>query len=302
MDTDQLRQFLRVAERGNITHASEELGVSQPTLSRSIQRLEEEFGQPLLERRTRSIALTDAGRLLESRAKQVLQILDDAKTQIADDGQSGQLRIASIPTVAPYFLPDFLRCFHNDYPDAMLVVQEDTTDKLVQRCKDGEIDLAVLALPISAKYLQTEPLFSEPLLLVTATDHPLATKAEVTLEDVEPCAFILLDEAHCLTENVVSFCRQRSIQPVAVERTSQLTTVQELVSLGHGVSMIPAMARRLDESPNRVYRTLAGEVPNRTIAMLWNPYRFESKLQRALKERLRSYAAEFEARLTDGLP
>lgn len=83
MDIDQLRQFLRVAKHGNITHASEELGVSQPALSRSIQRLEEEFGQPLLERQTRCIALTDAGRLLESRARQILQIVDDTKTQIA---------------------------------------------------------------------------------------------------------------------------------------------------------------------------------------------------------------------------
>lgn len=297
MDIDQLRQFLRVAKHGNITHASEELGVSQPALSRSIQRLEEEFGQPLLERQTRCIALTDAGRLLESRARQILQIVDDTKTQIADDGQSGRLRIAAIPTVAPYFLPDFLRRFHAEFPQASLAVQEDTTDKLIQRCKEGEIDLAVLALPLSAKYLESEPLLTEPLLLVTAVDDPLAEQAEVTAADIEPRPFILLDEAHCLTESVTSFCRQRSIQPVAVERTSQLATVQELVSLGHGVSMIPAMARRLDESPKRAYRTLSGEQPTRTLAMLWNPYRFESQLQLALKDRLRGYAAEFEASL-----
>ncbi|TWT95893.1 Hydrogen peroxide-inducible activator [Botrimarina colliarenosi] len=295
MDLDQLRQFLRVAERGNITHAAESLGLSQPTLSRSIQRLEEEFGQPLLERQARSIVLTDAGQLLQARAQQVLQIIDDTKAQITDDGQSGRVRLGAIPTVAPYFLPDFLRRFHDDFPRATLVVQEDTTDHLLHRCKQGEIDLAVLALPVQAKYLDIEPLFTEELLLVTSPDHPLTALATVNVADVEPYPFVLLDEAHCLTESVVSFCRQRSVQPVAVERTSQLAMVQELVALGHGVSMIPAMARRLDTAETRVYRSLEGDAPTRTVAVVWNPYRFQSRLLGALRERLREYAATFAA-------
>lgn len=292
MDLEQLRQFLRVAEHGNITRAGEELGISQPALSRSIQRLEEEFGQPLLERQTRSIALTEAGQLLQSRAQQVLQIVEDTKAQIADDGQSGRLRIASIPTVAPYFLPNFLRKFHDEFPRAQLVVQEDTTDHLIHRCKQGEVDLAVLALPIAAKYLETEPLFTEELMLVTSPQHPLAKKKKLSIDDLDPHPFVLLDEAHCLTESVVSFCRQRSVQPLVVERASQLAMVQELVALGHGVSMVPAMARRVDASDQRVYRSFTDPKPTRTIAAMWNPYRFESRLLQALRERLREYASE----------
>jgi len=295
MDLDQLRQFLVVAERGNITRAGEELGISQPALSRSIQRLEHEFGQPLLERQTRSITLTDAGQLLQSRAAQVLQIVEDTKAQIADDGQSGRLRIGAIPTVAPYFLPDFLRRFRDEFPGATLVVQEDTTDNLVKRCKQGELDLAVLALPITAKYLDVEPLFAEELLLVVPPEHALAEKKRVRLADVEPHPFVLLDEAHCLTENVVSFCRQKSFHPLVVERTSQLAMVQELVSLGHGLSMIPAMARRLDHADTRVYRSVESPKPTRTIAAAWNPYRFESRLLTALRERLKAYGEEVGA-------
>lgn len=292
MDIDQLRQFLIVADRQNFTRAAEAMGLSQPALSRSIQRLEEEFGQPLLERKPRSVDLTDAGALLQSRAQQILNLVDDTKAEISDDGRSGRLRVGAIPTVAPFFLPQFLRRFSDEFPGAKLLVQEDTTDNLLKRCKQGEVDLAVLALPVPAKYLDVEELFTEELLLMLPPGHKLADRQRITISQVEPFPFILLDEAHCLSENIVSFCRRKSFHPVVVERTNQLAMVQELVALDHGVSMAPAMARAADRSDERVYRSISAPTPTRTIAAVWNPYRFQSKLLVALRDRLRTYAAE----------
>ncbi len=286
MEFDQLRYFLQVAERGNFTRAAEDLLVSQPALSRSIQKLEEELGQPVFERKTRSVALTEAGTLLQARAQQVLSILEDTKAEITDDGQSGRIRIGAIPTIAPYFLPEILRRFSTVFPKATVIVQENTTDVLLKSCTQGEIDLAIIALPVPAKYLEVEELFKEELLLVLPPEHPLVDKPRIRLADVEPYPFVLLDEAHCLSDNIVSFCRQRSFQPVTVERTSQLTMVQELVSLAHGVSMIPAMARDRDQSDRRIYRSLSNPKPMRTIAVVWNPYRFESRLLKAFREYL----------------
>lgn len=287
MELDQLRYFLRVAERGNFTRAAEDLRISQPALSRSIQKLEDELGQPVFERKTRSVALTDAGVLLQSRAQQVLTILEDTKAEITDDGESGRIRVGAIPTIAPYYLPEVLRQFSAAHPNATLIVQENTTDQLLKSCEQGDIDLAILALPVPAKYLEIEELFEEELLLVMPPEHPLAAKKRIRLCDVEAYPFVLLDEAHCLSDNIISFCRQQSFQPVAVERTSQLAMVQELVSLQHGVSMIPAMARERDESDRRVYRSLANPKPMRTVAAVWNSYRFESRLLRAFRECLR---------------
>ncbi len=289
MEIDQLRYFLQVAERKNFTRAAEELMISQSALSRSIQRLEEDLGQPVFERKSRSVSLTDAGVLLQSRAQQVLTILEDTKAEITDDGQSGRVRVGAIPTIAPYFLPNLLRQFSSEFPKASLIVQENTTEVLLKSCTQGEIDLAILALPVPAKYLEVEELFEEELLLVLPPDHPLVNRPNIRLSDIEPLPFVLLDEAHCLTGNIVTFCRQRSFQPVAVERTSQLAMVQELVSLSHGVSMIPHMARVLDQSDRRVYRSLAGRKPTRKVAVVWNPYRFQSRLIAAFRARLRTY-------------
>ncbi|MCA9216683.1 MAG: LysR family transcriptional regulator [Planctomycetales bacterium] len=287
MEIGQLRYFLQVAERGNFTRAAEDLMISLPALSRSIQKLEEELGQPVFERRTRSVSLTDAGTLLHARAQQVLAIIEDTKAEITDDGETGRIRVGAIPTIAPYFLPDVLRRFSKEFSKATVVVQENTTDNLVNSCTQGEIDLAILALPIPAKYLEVEELFEEELFLVLPPDHPLVEKKTIRLSDVEPLPFVLLDEAHCLSDNIVSFCRERSFQPVAVEKTSQLAMVQELVSLSHGVSMIPAMAKNVDQSDRRIYRSFSGRKPTRKIAVAWNPYRFQSRLLEAFRDRLR---------------
>lgn len=287
MDLDQLRYFLKVAERQSFTRAAADLAISQPALSRSIQRLEEELGQPVFERSARAVTLTDAGELLQTRVRQALTLLDDTKAEIADDGRTGRLRVGAIPTVAPYYLPEVLKRFTRSFPEASIMVREDTTAVLLKACADGELDLAILALPVSAPYLETEKLFDEELLLVMPPDHQLADKTTIRITDVEPYPFILLDEAHCLTDTIVSFCKQRSFQPVAVERTSQLATIQELVSLSHGVSLIPDMARRFDRSDQRVYRSLAGRRPTRTIAAVWNPYRFQSRLLLAFRQTLR---------------
>ncbi len=295
MDFDQLKNFLLVAELGNFTRAANQLQLSQSTLSRAIQRLEDELGHSLFERRARSVVLTDAGVLLQSRVKQILTILEDTQAEIADDGQHGRIRIGAIPTIAPYFLPDLLRKFATAYPLANMLVQEETTDNLLRRCKDGDVDFAILALPINVRYLEIEELFDEELFLVMPENHELSKKKRITLEDTQNYPFVMLDEAHCLASNIVAFCRQRSINPVTVERTSQLAMVQELVSLSHGLSMIPAMARRLDQASNRVYRSLSGEQPMRKVVVIWNSYRFQSQLATNFQKHLRRYARSFQS-------
>jgi LysR family hydrogen peroxide-inducible transcriptional activator len=293
MEIDQLRHFLKVAELGNFTRAAEAIGLSQSALSRSVSRLEEELGQPVLERQTRNVTLTEAGKLLHDRARQIVSLVDDTVAEIADDGQTGQIRIAAIPTIAPFFLPSFLQKFGASFSKATVIVQEDTTDQLLGRLSEGEIDVAIMARPVDAKYLKTEDLFEEELFLVMSATNPLCEKKQIPMSEIETLPFVLLGEAHCLTDNIVSFCRQKSFHPVSVERTSQLATVQELVSLNHGVSMIPAMARVLDNSPRRIYRSIFGRKPSRKIIMVFNPYRYQSRLLESCKNLLRKYALDF---------
>lgn len=282
-----LEQFVALARTKNFTRAADELHLSQPALSRAIQKLEDQLGSPLFERKPREVVLTDLGELLLERAKEILQLMEDTISELSEAGRRGRIRLGAIPTIAPYFLPGLLHAFAKKHPDVLVVVQEDTTENLVRRCSHGEIDLAILAQPVIARHLEVEPLFEEELLLVVPVDHPLASARSVKIEALEGFPFVTLNEAHCLSENIASFCRKQSVQPVTVERTSQLATVQELVALDHGISIVPEMARKIDSSDRRIYRSFAGEKPTRTLAMIWNASRFQSKSVKLLMEELR---------------
>ncbi len=292
IEFQQLEQFVAVARAKNITRAASELNLSQSTLSRSIQKLEDQIGQPLFERKPREVVLTDLGELFLERAREILKLAEDTFLLLSDAGRNGRIRLGAIPTIAPYYLPSVLRSFSSTHPNISVLVQEDTTENLIKRCNHGEIDLAIVALPILAKYLETEALFDEPLSLVVATDHELATRESITAEAVEEFPFITLTEAHCLSDNIASYCRQQSVQPISVERITQLATVQELVALGHGVSIVPEMAKQLDPCDRRVYRSFDSEQPMRTVAMLWNPYRYQSKWVLELMDHLRESSSE----------
>jgi len=278
MELGQLRYFLKAAELRNFTRAAAACSVSQPALSQQILKLEEELGRPVFERQGRQVALTPAGELLRERAEQILALVDDAKGRITDDGRTGRVSVSAIPTVAPYLLPGVLRCFAEKFPEAEVEVNEDVTEVLLKRISQGESDVGLLALPVEKQYLTVEPLLEEELVLALPPDHPLAGRKRVTIEDLADEPFVLLGEAHCLSGDVLSFCRRKSFQPVVTGRTSQLATVQELVALGHGVSLVPESAARVDTTGRRVYRSLAGEKPKRALALCWNPYRFQSRL------------------------
>jgi LysR family hydrogen peroxide-inducible transcriptional activator len=295
MEIDQLRYFLKVAERQNFTRAGEDLAITQPALSRAVAKLEQEIGQPIFERQTRKVTLTDAGRLLLSRAEQIVALVDDTLAEITDDGESGNVRVGAIPTIAPFFLPAVLRDFRDQHPRANVQVHEETTDKLLQRCSHGDVDVAVLAAPIERQHLEVEPLFEEELLLVMAAENHLSEKKRIRVADLQGQAFVLLDETHCLSDTIISFCRERSFQPVTVEHTSQLATVGELVALGHGVSLVPQMARKLDGSRRRIYRSLSEPKPMRQIVLVWNPYRFQSRVVERFKECVRCAATDADS-------
>jgi LysR family hydrogen peroxide-inducible transcriptional activator len=289
MELHQLQYFVKVAELGSFTRAAEQCLVSQPSLSQQIIKLEKELGQPLFERLGRKVLLTDAGRALHQQARQILGAVEEARHLCEGASGHGKVVVGAIPTVAPYLLPPLLKRFAQEFPAAEVVVREDVTERTVEGCLAGELDVALLALPVADQMLEVQPLFEEELFLALPRGHRLARKKRVTVDDLRTEPFILLNEAHCLGGQMVSFCRNNGFQPAMRCRSAQLLTVQELVGLGQGVSLIPAMARQLDRSSGRVYRSLAPPRPTRTLAVVWHRHRVQSPLMRRFLEIIRGH-------------
>jgi LysR family hydrogen peroxide-inducible transcriptional activator len=292
MEMHQLRYFVRLAEVGNFTQAAEDCAVSQPSLSQAIAKLERELGIPLVERLSRGLRLTEAGRRFLPRAEQILRLADEAQRVVAEEAEAGRLVIGAIPTVAPYLLPRALTAFQRALPRARVEVVELPTQDLLERLTAGELDLALLALPIAADALVVESLFREELLALLPARHPLATRPTLTLRDLASEPFVLLNEAHCLTGTTLSFCTRQEIRPVVTARMHQLATVQELVRLGQGVSLMPAMAAAQDVHPERAYRRLGPDAPTRTIAAAWNESRYRSRTWERWMQTLRDLSHE----------
>ncbi len=177
------------------------------------------------------------------------------------------------------------------YPKAKVIIQEDFTEHAIAGCVRGDLDVGILALPIPDGPLHVEPLFEEELLVALPVRHPLTRKRRLTVSDLQGQPFILIGEMHCLGRQIVSFCSQESCSPFMVCRTAQLLTVQELVALGHGISLLPAMACKQDRNRRRVYRRLADVKLTRTLALIWHKHRHQRAVVKQLIEWLRKELA-----------
>jgi LysR family hydrogen peroxide-inducible transcriptional activator len=299
MEMHQLRYFVAVARTGSFSRAAEQCYVSQPSLSQQIRKLERQVGQRLFDRLGRRSALTDAGRLLLDRAVAILATVKDAECRLRDagDGQGGRLSIGVLPTIAPYLLPAALTRFCKHQPRVEVTVQEDVTRQLLAAVVAGELDLALVALPMNDERIEAETLFSEPLLVTLPRHHRLAHRRRVTLAECAGERFILLNELHCLGEQVLSFCKAHGCQPWIACRSAQITTIQSLIALNQGISLLPAMAQRADRDKRRVYRPLAGDPLRRTVAVIWRRHRYHNPIAERFLNDLRALGPQLQGKL-----
>jgi LysR family hydrogen peroxide-inducible transcriptional activator len=302
MELHQLRYFVAVARVGNFSRAAERCHVSQPSLSQQIAKLELRLGQRLFDRLGRRVILTDAGRMLLERAEAILSAVDDAEQRLrgGEEWEGGQLAIGAIPTIAPFLLPRPLDRFARRHPAVEVTVHEDVTQNLLAASLAGELDLVILATPANDERLVSEPLLTEPLLLALPAGHRLARRRRITLADLSDERFIVLNEVHCLGQQVLAFCRVHDCQPRIACRSAQIATVQALIALGQGVSLLPSMAQRADRASARTYRSLAEGEPHRTITVVRHRHRFVTPAaERFLAELRRSLGREDRSNATD---
>ena len=286
MEIHQLTYFMAVAETGSFSRAAERCNIAQPSLSQQIQKLEQELGEPLFDRLTRRVVLTDAGRNLLPRATSILDELQDIKhsmNQVADSSR-GLLTVGFIPTIAPFVLPRVIKRFSHEYPNARLSVHEDLTESLVHELIDGKLDVGITSTPIHNKLVRTQELLTEPLLVASSKKHDIITRATIRVKELDDFPFIALSEMHCLGEQVQSFCYQQHLELKIVCHTSQLATVQNCVALGLGVSLVPKALALSDISKQVVYRELSDAAPQRKIAAATHVERTQSFLAKKFIE------------------
>lgn len=244
----QLRTFVTIAEKKHFGTAATKLGISQPSLSQALVALEQGLGVQLIERSTRKVIITAAGEELLPFAKSTLEAADAflSHARGATGTLTGPLMIGIIPTAAPYILTELLSLIHERYPDLQPRIVERQTKELVQQLREGQIDVALIAMPSEANGIVDLPLYTEDFAVVLPEDHPLAGRNDLTLDDLDQLDLLLLDDGHCLRDQVLDICRRADINPSeasnSLTRATSLNTLLHLVAGGLGATLAPASA------------------------------------------------------------
>jgi LysR family transcriptional regulator, hydrogen peroxide-inducible genes activator len=246
MEILQLRYFLAVARAGSFVKAAEEEGIAQPSLSQQIKKLEAELGVPLFDRLGRSVCLTRYGVALKAQAELISrQLIQAGKAlEALKNSNEGHLNVGVIPTVLPYTMVSALSAFREQFPQVKIDVREMMTEKLIDALRGGELDLAVLALPVKHEEIVCSELFREALVAALPSAHPLASRNSISLKELEEQPLLLLREGHCLRNEVLTACSRAKSRFANTFESDQLESIFAMVESGFGLSLVPEMAAR----------------------------------------------------------
>src|SRR5574337_802935 len=290
MELHQLRYFQAVARFRSFTRAAEHARISQPSLSQQIHKLEDELGARLFDRMGRRIRLTAFGECFHEHTLRILNNLEDARRDVnAMLGlHTGSAYVGVIPTVAPYVLPQALRSCSESFTEITIDVVEDLTHGLVKGLTEGDLDLALLSLPVEAPELIAEPLLRERMLLAVPRSHRLCRKRRrVTLDEVAQEPFLLLKDGHCFRDDVLEVCKRARLNPRVVFEGGQFDTLVAMVAAGAGITLLPEMARRHYRFAGVGLLEFLPPEPTRTIGIVRPKGKFLTSAARAFIEVLK---------------
>lgn len=272
MNLRDLQYLVALAETRHFGRAAERCHVSQPTLSAQLKKLEEFLGARLIERQPRRVALTAAGEAVVERARGMLRDAEDirALARASADPLAGQLRVGLIPTLGPYLLPRVAPRLRRALPKLQLILHEHQTAPLIAQVVEGELDLALLALPADTGGLETRSLFAEAFLVAMPERHRLATHRRLRTSDLAGEKLLLLEDGHCLRDQALEVCGMAGTEEQDFRATS-LETLRQMVASGLGITLLPRLATEGPFGATRglAVRPFAPPAPSRVIGTAW---------------------------------
>lgn len=279
MTLTELKYIVAVARERHFGRAADACFVSQPTLSVAIRKLEEELGVVLFERGGTEVGVTPIGLRVVAQAQRVLEEATNLK-EIARQGHDpleGPLRVGVIYTIGPYLLPRLVPAQIEVAPQMPLVLQENFTVRLLELLRQGEIDCAILALPIPDAGLSVRPLYDEPFFVALPKHHPWAARSTISTSELKEETMLLLGAGHCFRDQVLEVCPELSrfsASSEGIQRTfegSSLETIRHMVAAGIGITVLPASALNTHDPKNDLlaYVPFSAPVPDRRVVLAW---------------------------------
>jgi LysR family transcriptional regulator, hydrogen peroxide-inducible genes activator len=283
MTLTELRYIVAVAREHHFGRAAEACFVSQPTLSVSIKKLEEELDVKIFERGANEVTTTPLGEEIVRQAQAVIEQAASIK-EIAKRGKdpvSGPLRLGVIYTIGPYLLPDLVKQAIERVPQMPLILQENFTAKLLEMLRTGELDCAIMAEPFPDTGLAVAPLYDEPFMAAVPKLHAFAKRKHISTDELKNETMLLLGTGHCFRDHVLEVCPEYarfasnaagSEKGVGIRNSfegSSLETIKYMVASGMGVTVVPQLSVPKDVQPHLRYVPFVKPVPTRRVVLVW---------------------------------
>ena len=279
MTLTELRYITAVAKERHFGRAAQACFVSQPTLSVAVKKLEEELGIAIFERHQHDVLLTETGKKIIEQARFVLEQAEIIKTiaNRVDGALKGDLKLGVIYTVGPYLIPKLLPQIQKLAPDLTLIIEEDYTDNLLIKLKEGDVDMIIVSTPFDHAAIDTEFLYKESFMAVLPKKHEMSKKKTVNMSDLMDDVLLLLRSGNCFRDQVINACancRDARLSSNTIQKTlesSSIETIRQMVAGGAGITILPATATEhsYDMDDLIVYKPISAPAPEREVILAW---------------------------------
>jgi LysR family hydrogen peroxide-inducible transcriptional activator len=297
----QLECLVAVADHGSFRKAAAALGISQPALSAQVQAVEDLLTVQVFERDRRAVLVTPAGEDVIGRARLALEAIDgvsDAARRRAEP-LVGPLRLGVIPTVAPYWLPALLPAVRKRFPRLELILREDQTARLLAQLTAGQIDAALLALPVPGDFTCASIAREHFLLAAPRGAEVLKKRGRLSERDLLDETVLLLEDGHCLRDQALAVCNRGGAHESMEVRATSLPTLVQMVAGGMGITLLPEAAADALVQPRGPVEVveLGKPPPGRTLGLVWRTSSARLREFRLLAEILTAEAERFLGKL-----
>jgi LysR family hydrogen peroxide-inducible transcriptional activator len=279
MKLRDLSYLVAVAKTLHFGKAAAMVHVSQPTLSVQLKKLEDRLGVVLIERNNKNVRLTPAGKIIADKATRILQDIEAIKTyaHTLQDPLAGDIHLGIIPTLGPYLMPQLVQTMHQKLPKISLWLHEQKTHTLIEQLQQGQLDLAIMALPINDESLTAIPLFTEDFYFAVNDAHPLAKKTSIGFKDINEEKILLLADGHCLRDQTLSACENIQTLFMSDFQATSLETLRHMVAQNLGFTLIPELATKI-ATPHVKYIPFKKPIPCRELGLVFRKTHVRAEL------------------------
>ncbi|HAM36998.1 MAG TPA: LysR family transcriptional regulator [Elusimicrobia bacterium] len=289
MHLESLRIFRDLIETGTFSKAAELNYLTQSAVSQQLKNLEKSVGQPLLDRASRRIKLTPAGRLFYRTAKRIVTSYEDMNARIhsISPESTQRLRIAAIYSVGTYVLQRYLKEFLKTHPGVKVDIDYQKASRICDDILRGRADLSIMAYPVKRRDLAVIPLDDEELVLILPPRHLLCRRPKLRLADLAGQDFIAFDRGTPTRKAIDKVLRERGVRPKIRMELDNIETIKSAVSSGMGLAIVPEPTVAAEHKSNRLcLRRFSDQKLSRPLGVLVRKVRREDKAVRAFLQHL----------------